>query len=66
MQVHDLPIGFMSEKVGKNVGDFLGTYIASYPNNFGGLWKKYMRIRVEYNIEKPLKSKMKIKCPGGN
>ena len=29
--------------------------------NFGGIWKNYMRIRVSIDVRKPLKKRMKIK-----
>lgn len=66
VQVHDIPKGFISASILKNIGDFVGTYVKSDPNNFEGMWKSYVRIRVTLNINKPLKRRMKIKREGGN
>lgn len=45
-QVHDLPIGFMSETVGKGLGDFIGEFLEYDTNNSSNFWRQYMRIRV--------------------
>lgn len=44
----------------------MGNFIHSDPNNFGGVWRNYMRIRVAIDVRVSLKSGMKIKRPGGN
>ncbi|XP_074364697.1 uncharacterized protein LOC141705706 [Apium graveolens] len=61
IQVYDIPKGFISENVLKNVGNAIGRYIRSDPINFNGMWKEYVRIRVALNVEKPLKRRMKLK-----
>ncbi|KAM7490617.1 hypothetical protein LguiA_033538 [Lonicera macranthoides] len=66
VQVFDLPCGFMSEQVGKSIGDFIGKFVESDPNNFNGTWISYMRIRVLLHVRKPLKRRMKIKKEGGD
>lgn len=40
VQVFDLPCGFMSEQGGKNIGDFIGKFVESDPNNFNGHWRR--------------------------
>ena len=35
--MHDFPCGFMSEKVGKEIGNFIVTYVEADVNNFGGV-----------------------------
>ena len=55
----------MSEKVCKEVGNYIGRFIKSDTSNFGGLWRNYLRIRVFIDVRKPLKRKMKIKKAGG-
>ena len=65
VQVHDLPCGFMSEKVGKEIGKFIGNYIEADANCFDGVWRNFMRIRVAIDVRKPLKKKMRIKKLGG-
>lgn len=65
VQVYDLPCDFMSEKVDKHVGNYIGVFVESDPNNFGGFWKSYMRVRVAMDVRYPLKRKMKLKKAGG-
>ncbi|KAM7473735.1 hypothetical protein LguiB_020978 [Lonicera macranthoides] len=64
VQVYDLAVGFMSEKVAKDIGNFIGEYCYADPSNFNGLWRTYMRIRVSINISKSLRRKMQIKKVG--
>lgn len=65
VQVYDIPCGFMSELVGKEIGKFLSTYIETDANNFSGSWRSYMRIRVRIDVNEPLKRRMHMKKPGG-
>ncbi|KAM6543328.1 hypothetical protein CsatB_007775 [Cannabis sativa] len=65
VQLHNLSIGFMSEKVIRGVGNYIGTFIKSDPNNFSGVWRDYLRIRVKIPLEKPLKKKKKLEMQGG-
>lgn len=65
IQVHDLPCGFMSEKIGKEIGNFIGSYVEADANNYGGIWRNFMRIRVAVDVRRPLKRRMKIKKQGG-
>ena len=37
IQVHELPCGFMSEKVCKEIGNYIGSHIESDVNNFSGV-----------------------------
>lgn len=60
VQMHDLPIGYMSEIVGKQLGNFLGTFIQYDPNNNSSIWREFMRLRVRIDVKKPLKQKKKI------
>lgn len=55
VQIHELPVGCMSEKIIKEVGNFIGTYIESCSKNFSGGWKEYMRVRVSIDSGKALK-----------
>lgn len=64
IQVHDLKIGFMSEKIIQGIGNYVGEFIKGCPNNFAEVWRDYMRIRVSIDLRKPLKRRMKIKMAG--
>lgn len=50
VQLHDLQPGFMSEKVVRAVGNYIGEFLESDKNNFMGVWRDYLRVRVRINI----------------
>ncbi|KAF4387554.1 hypothetical protein F8388_011702 [Cannabis sativa] len=64
IQIFDMQPGYMSARVVQDVGNRIGVFIESDPNNFKGFWRNYLRIRVTINIEKPLRRKMKISPEG--
>lgn len=55
IQVYNLPIGFQSEKILQSIGNYIGAFLKSDENNFKGIWRNYMRLRVSIDIKKPLK-----------
>ena len=59
-------VGFMSERVAKEIKNYIGTFQQSDENNFTGVWRSYLRIRVTLDVRKPLKRRMKIKKAGGS
>ncbi|KAK6156010.1 hypothetical protein DH2020_010258 [Rehmannia glutinosa] len=65
VQVYDLPFGFMTERVGKSIGNFIGTYLDSDEHSFKGVWQNYMRIRVVIDVRSPIKRRMKLTKPNG-
>ncbi|KAK6141825.1 hypothetical protein DH2020_024431 [Rehmannia glutinosa] len=65
IQVFELLFGFMTENVGKSIGNFIGVYIGSDQHSFVGVWQNYMRIRVAFDIRTPLKRVMKLRTVGG-
>lgn len=64
VQVHDLRIDFISEKILTGIGNYIGKFVKSCPSNFTGAWRDYMRIRVSIDLRMPLKRRMKIKMTG--
>lgn len=64
VQIHDLIPGFMSEEIIIEIGNQLGEYVSSCPNNFKGVWRECMRVRVTLDIAKPLKRRMKVRKSG--
>lgn len=64
VQIHDLRAGFMTEKIVKEVGNYIGCFVESCPRNFTGVWKEYLRVRVTIDLSKPLKRRMKIRKAG--
>ncbi|KAM6549548.1 hypothetical protein CsatB_021224 [Cannabis sativa] len=65
IQIHNLTTGFMSERVIRDLGNYLGSFVKSDPNNFIGVWRDFFRVRVKINIDKPLKRKKKLERIGG-
>lgn len=65
MQIHNLPVGFMSEKVATLVANSVGRCQYVDPKNFDGGKKSFLRVRVILNLSKPLKPKLKMKKPRG-
>ncbi|KAL8156424.1 hypothetical protein AgCh_001495 [Apium graveolens] len=60
IQLHGLPTGFMTEAVGRQLGNFFGSFLAYDPNNNTSIWRESMRIRIQVDVRKPLKRKKKI------
>ncbi|KAL8105033.1 hypothetical protein AgCh_028992 [Apium graveolens] len=60
IQIYDLPSGYMTEQVGKQLGDFLGSFILYDQSNNTSIWREYMRIKIKVDVRRPLKRKKKI------
>lgn len=56
----------MSERVITEVGNQIGNFISSCPNNMKGVWREYMRVRVIIDLENPLKWSMKLRKMGND
>lgn len=54
IQVHDIPIGLMSEKIGKDIANYMAEFLKYNANNSNCL-RSYMRIRVLLDVTNPLK-----------
>lgn len=57
IQIYDLPSGFMLERVGKQLGNFFGTFVSYDPCNSSSIWREYMCIRIKIDVRRPLKRK---------
>ena len=66
VQAYNIPIGFQSEKVVQSIGTYIGSFLESDVNNFKGVWRNYMRLRVSIDVRKPLKRRMRMKPAGGD
>lgn len=51
----------MSQRVATDLRNYIGTYVEGDPNNFVGVWREYLRIRVSIPLNIPIKRKMKLK-----
>ncbi|XP_058775429.1 uncharacterized protein At4g02000-like [Vicia villosa] len=65
IQVHNLPAGFMLEKVGKTMASYIGTFVEYDKNNNTSFWRQYMRIRVKVDVRQPLKQTTRVRNKGG-
>jgi hypothetical protein len=66
IQIHNLPSGYMSQKVGTTVGNYIGEFLEYDEKNESLPWRKYMRIRVLVDVRLPLKRYKKIKKLDGD
>lgn len=53
--------GFMSLHVMKDVENYIGTFIESDINNFIGVCREYLRVRVSISLDSPLKRRMNLR-----
>ena len=65
VHIFDEPVGLQSEKVLRDVGNFIRIFVESDSKNRDGNSWSYLRIRVSLDVQKPIKRKMKIKKVGG-
>lgn len=61
VQLHGISPGFMSQRVVKDIRNYIGAFVESDGNNFVGVWRDYLRVRVSLNLDMPLKRRMKLK-----
>ncbi|XP_017256434.1 uncharacterized protein LOC108225991 [Daucus carota subsp. sativus] len=66
VQIHNLPSGFMSEAVGKQLGDFFGEFLMYDAKNNTSIWREFMRIQIRIDVRRPLKRRKKIKRKDGS
>jgi len=64
-QIHQLPFGFMDEKVGALVGSHIGKMIRFDEENNYGPWRGFMRVRVKIEVEEPLQQELVIEREEG-
>lgn len=60
VQIHDLPTWYMSEAVGKQLGDFIGEFLEYDQKNNTSIWQECMRIRVLIDVRKTLNIKRRF------
>ncbi|KAL8096581.1 hypothetical protein AgCh_037515 [Apium graveolens] len=60
IQIYNLPMGYMTESVGKQLGNFFGKFISYDSSNDSSIWREYMRVRISLDVRCPLKRKKKI------
>ncbi|XP_045791974.1 uncharacterized protein LOC123886726 [Trifolium pratense] len=65
VQIHNVPVGMMIEKVGKGLANYIGEFLEYDKNNNTSFWRQYMRVKVRVDVRKPLKIEKKIAVNGG-
>lgn len=65
IQVHNVPVGLMSKAVARGIGTKLEGLLESDPNNFNGMRRDFMRVRVKLHVLKLLKKHLKLKQGSG-
>lgn len=66
MQLYGMSTGFMSKKVSTDIGNYIGRFVESDVNNFVGVWRDYLCVRVSIDLDQPLKRMMKLKRSAEN
>ncbi|XP_074323213.1 uncharacterized protein LOC141660153 [Apium graveolens] len=61
VQLHGMSPGFMSQRVVQDIGNYIGKSVESDNNNFVGVWREYLRVRVSIPLDKPLKRRTKLR-----
>lgn len=61
VQLHEMHTGFMSQRVVTDIGNYIGKFIESDANNFVGVWREFLRVRVSISLDIPLRRRMKLK-----
>lgn len=64
VQVYDLKAGFMIERLIKEIGNYIRSFVSIYPTNFVGVWRDYLRVRVTIDVTKPLRRRIKVRKTG--
>ncbi|KAL8548212.1 hypothetical protein ACS0TY_007510 [Phlomoides rotata] len=65
IQIYGLPIGYFNETIGRALGNFVGRFLKYDASNLTSVWREFMRVRVEVNVDHPLKRFKKIKLGSG-
>jgi hypothetical protein len=64
VQVHGLPFGFIQQRVGQGIGQFLGE-LKSYDSR-NSVHSSYMRLKVRIDVTAPLKKQWQVRTSNGN
>ncbi|XP_019154329.1 PREDICTED: uncharacterized protein LOC109150808 [Ipomoea nil] len=60
VQLHDMPLGYTSQTVLEQAGNFIGTFVKHDDRFEGAPWLTFHRIRVSIPVDKPLRRRMKL------
>ncbi|MCH96465.1 hypothetical protein A2U01_0017451, partial [Trifolium medium] len=65
VQIHNLPVGLMKEKVGSTLANYIGEFVEYDKNNNTSFWRQYMCVRVKVDVRQPLKKDQRVKNKEG-
>ena len=65
VQVHGLPLGLVTERIGVILGEVFGDVLEVETDDDLSAWGKFFKIRVALNIIKPLKRGKMLSLSGG-
>ena len=51
VKAYNLPAGFILEHVAKGIGEYVGTFVDSDPDNYNSIWRTFLRVRVELDVK---------------
>ncbi|XP_031098250.1 uncharacterized protein LOC116002287 [Ipomoea triloba] len=60
VQVHDLPLGYTSDLVLEQIGNFLGAFVRCDERFAGAPWRTFYRIRVAIPVGRPIRRRMNL------
>ncbi|XP_031116699.1 uncharacterized protein LOC116020362 [Ipomoea triloba] len=60
VQFHDLPMGYTSDSVLEQIGNFLGVFIKCDDRFAGVPWRSFYHVRVSIPVDKPIKRRMRL------
>ncbi|KAJ8765838.1 hypothetical protein K2173_015792 [Erythroxylum novogranatense] len=66
IQVHGLPSGFRSARVLQDIGNKIGQFLELDPTNFERSWNSYLRMRVSWDVRRPLREGFKLRHDKGD
>ncbi|KAK6120507.1 hypothetical protein DH2020_045765 [Rehmannia glutinosa] len=66
IQIHDLPIGLMNKSFAEATGNIVGKYLYVDAASDGSLIGRFLRVRVDLNITKPLRRIIKTSFRGSD
>ncbi|KAG8500503.1 hypothetical protein CXB51_004519 [Gossypium anomalum] len=59
-RIHDIPAGYYSEALAKQLGEFIGLFLEYDGANMGKGYQNFLRVRIQLDVRSPLKRKKQI------
>lgn len=59
-QIHDIPAGYYSEALAKQLGEFIGLFLEYDGANMGKGYLNFLSVGIQLNVKSPLKRKKQI------